>query len=110
MAALASGGFEFLEKSRDYAARYENWRWLIQQLGETLEDSVLVLQNTLDWAVQNEALLAIRSKGYLQRPLDQVSEGQQRALRYAGILAAPVLFILFGIVRWQVRRRRRPVL
>jgi len=110
MAALASGGFEFLEKSRDYAARYQNWRWRIQQLGETLEDSVLVLQNTLDWAVQNEALLAIRSKGYLQRPLDQVSEGQQRALRYAGILAAPVLFILFGIVRWQVRRRRRPVL
>lgn len=110
MGALASGGFEFLEKSRDYAARYQNWRWRIQQLGETLEDSVLMLQNTLDWAVQNEALLAIRSKGYVQRPLDQVSEGEQRALRYAGVLAAPLLFVGFGIVRWQVRRRRRPTL
>lgn len=110
MGALASGGFEFLEKSRDYAARYQNWRWRIQQLGDTLEDSVLMLQNTLDWAVQNEALLAIRSKGYVERPLDQVSEGQQRALRYAGVLAAPLLFIVFGVVRWQVRRRRRPTL
>jgi ABC-type uncharacterized transport system involved in gliding motility auxiliary subunit len=110
LAGLTSGGFEFIEKSRDYAARYQNWRWRIQQLGDTLEDSVLVLQNTLDWAVQNEALLAIRSKGYLQRPLDQISEGQRSALRYAGILTAPVLFVLFGIVRWQVRRRRRPVL
>lgn len=110
MSELAQGGFEFIEKSRDWAARYQNWRWRLQQLGETLEDSVLVLQNVLDWSVQNEALLAIRAKGDVRRPLAQVSEGEQRVLKYAGILAAPVLFLLFGFVRWQIRRRRRPTL
>ncbi len=108
LAQLSSGGMDFLEGLHLYMARYQNWRLRIQQLGRVLQDTVRFLPNVMDWAVQNEELVSIRSKGFIHRPLRQTTEGQRRALRYTGILAAPLLFSLFGLIRWQVRKRRKP--
>ena len=110
MSQLTGGGFDFIQDARKYVTRFQNWQERIQQLGDALQDTVAFLPNVLDWAVQNEALVSIRSKGSIQRPIVQVSEGAQRAIRYAGVLLAPLLFLGFGVVRWQIRRRRRPTL
>lgn len=68
--------------------------------------SVVFLQNLVDWLVQDEDLIAIRSKGGM-RPLEPIEEGEASFYKYGNILGIPLLFIAFGIVRWQMRRKRR---
>ena len=68
--------------------------------------SIVFLQNLIDWLVQDEDLIAIRSKGSI-RPLEPVDEATSIFYKYGNILGVPLLFIAFGAVRWQLRRRRR---
>lgn len=69
-------------------------------------DNLALVQNTVDWLSQDEGLIAIRSKAITARPLQEISPGARKAVKWANILAVPVAFILFGLVRWLARRRR----
>ena len=71
--------------------------------------SIVFLQNLIDWLVQDEDLIAIRSKGSI-RPLEPVDEATSIFYKYGNILGVPLLFVLFGVVRWQLRKRRRHAL
>ena len=110
LSQLAGQQFNFMESWEKYVARFLNWRTRIDQHREALGDTLHLLPNLLNWVVQNDVLNNIHSKGLIRRPLAQTSPGQQRLLRYAGLLSAPLLFLLFGVVRWQIRKRRKPVL
>lgn len=63
--------------------------------------------NLMDWLVLDEALLAIRARGLAAAPLEELDEGQRATIRYANVIGLPLAFILFGIVRWRMRERRR---
>jgi len=93
-----------------YDARIDNWGGRVYEVENTRQDTSIFLPNILDWAAQNEAVASLRAKGYVRRPLDEISDAQRSTLRLFGILLAPLLFLAFGIVRWQIRRRRRPTL
>ena len=108
MSQLAGQQFNFIEQWGTYVARFLNWRTRIDQHREALGETLDLLPNLLNWTVQNEVLNTVHAKGLIRRPLDQTTPGEQRLLRYAGLLAGPLLFVLFGIVRWQIRRRRKP--
>jgi len=71
--------------------------------------SVVLLQNLIDWLVQDEDLIAIRSKGNL-RPLEPLEPSQAALIKYVNILGVPLLFVIAGIVRWRLRRNVRHVL
>jgi ABC-type uncharacterized transport system involved in gliding motility auxiliary subunit len=107
MAQVAQGGVEFFAELQNYAARFRNWQARITQISELVQDNIRFLFNVLDWSIQNEALVEIRSKGYQSRPLEQLTEGKQSAIKYANILGVPLLFILFGAVRYAISRKRR---
>ncbi|MDF1562476.1 MAG: GldG family protein [Deltaproteobacteria bacterium] len=63
--------------------------------------------NLVDWLAQDDALLAVRSRGLSAAPLDKVSSGQRAAAKYLNILGLPLLFVGFGVVRWRLREARR---
>lgn len=63
--------------------------------------------NLIDWMVQDEALLAVRSRGFDNAPLDEISDLKRNTLKFLNILGLPVLFVGFGVVRWRLREARR---
>ena len=73
----------------------------------------LFFRNVVDWMSQDEDLISIRSKGILYNPFDKpVEDSQKNTIRIINVFTIPVLIIIFGIVRWQVRKsaRRRVML
>jgi len=87
--------------------RLENWKISLNQLRRVFGETIPMLFNMLDWAVQRAALAEIRAKNYAWRPIENVEEGSQRLVTYAAVGGLPVLFILFGVGYWQVRVMRR---
>ena len=68
-------------------------------------DNLAFFLNMVDWLSQDEALIAIRSKQVSPRPLKEISAGTKKLVKYGNTFGLPVLVILFGVVRWQIRRR-----
>jgi ABC-type uncharacterized transport system involved in gliding motility auxiliary subunit len=66
-----------------------------------------LLLNVMDWLVRDDALLAIRTRGLRAAPLADVADSTRRSVKYANILGAPVLCVLFGLMRWRRRESRR---
>jgi len=62
--------------------------------------------NTVDWLLQDEGLISIRSRGLGNRPLKEIDPVWQRLVAYANILLMPLLLIVAGLLHWRWRRRR----
>jgi ABC-type uncharacterized transport system involved in gliding motility auxiliary subunit len=69
--------------------------------------NLLFTMNLLDWMMQDETLAPIRAKGVAARPLAIGSDSTPTVVKYANVVGVPLLFILFGVARWQVRSARR---
>ena len=70
---------------------------------------VELFMNTLDWAVQDTALLKIRSGGNFNRTLPPMNVEQQKIIEYLNYAAAGALLTLLSALLWigKVARRRR---
>jgi len=66
--------------------------------------------NMVDWLAQDESLIHIRTREITARPLDETSESVKKVVKYANIFIPPLLVVLIGVIRWQLRRRRVPQL
>jgi ABC-type uncharacterized transport system involved in gliding motility auxiliary subunit len=67
-------------------------------------NSLQFMQNAVDWAVEDEDLLSIRSRGTYARLLEPLEKGRQsfwEVLNYAVVLVA--LVVIGGV--WTLRRR-----
>lgn len=82
-----------------------NGEFLVHQ-GRLQRSSVIFLQNLVDWLVADDDLIGIRSKGG-PRMLETVEPGRRTMLTYANVVGVPLLFILFGLVRFAMRRRKK---
>ena len=107
LGALTNGSFEVVEQFKGWAANLQNWEVRLGQIQHTLPDNIQFLFNVLDWSIQKEALVEIRSKQYQRRPLEQLEEDEQGLVKLAAIAGAPLLFILFGLLRYLARRSRK---
>ena len=68
-----------------------------------------LLMNTLDWSLQNDKLLQIRSRGHFNRPLPSMPRKGQAIIDYANSGMAVILLLLIGALnglRKRLRRRR----
>lgn len=63
--------------------------------------------NAMDWLAQDKTLTSVRNKSMTQRPITLASESTPMVLQAINIVAVPLFFILFGIVRWRLRSLRR---
>ncbi len=78
--------------------------------GQLPPGNLAFVLNIADWLGQDEALLAIRTKSIAPRALEPVSESLRPFIKYANILGPVVLVVLFGLIRWRIRRQRQIVL
>ncbi len=63
--------------------------------------------NVVDWLMADEALISIRSRDGGISPIEQVEDSTKLAVKWGNALGVPLVFILFGIMLWQLRRSRR---
>ena len=63
--------------------------------------------NMVDWLMQEDALLSIRSKSIAPRTLRDVSEGMRPVIKYSNMLGPLLIVVLFGLFRWRKRRTRQ---
>jgi ABC-2 type transport system permease protein len=66
--------------------------------------NVQFVENLVDRALLDEALAAIRSRGTAERPLREVERATKVAIEVANYAVPISLTILFGLVRWLLRR------
>lgn len=67
--------------------------------------NVGLLLNSVDWLLQDEDLIEIRSKQLRTRALAPLTPARQRNWTWVNILLPPLLVALAGIVAWRLRRR-----
>ncbi len=65
-----------------------------------------LLLDTVDWALRDDALAALRAKGWRPRPLAEAAAPRAAAITWANAAGVPALFCAAGLLRWRWRRRR----
>jgi gliding-associated putative ABC transporter substrate-binding component GldG len=79
---------------------------LAQRVDPTYANGFRALHNMVDWLIQDQDLVSIRSK-QVARPLEPVDNAKRLALKYGNLIGVPLALIVFGILYWSVRERRR---
>jgi gliding-associated putative ABC transporter substrate-binding component GldG len=59
--------------------------------------------NIVDYLADDAGLISIRSKDVAQPPLEQISDGTKKILKYGDLLVPPLLVIGYGLLRWRRR-------
>lgn len=67
-------------------------------------DNLTCVLNLIDWLVQDEKLVEIRSRQVTSRPLKEVADTTKKMVKYANIFIPPVVVIGFGLFRWRMRK------
>ena len=108
--ALAAEG----EEEEDTAAERPGGRLIVVGDGDFLEDrfvqqnpqNLSFAANAVDWLVQDEALISIRSKDRTPPALVFESDSGRGALKWTSLIGVPALFILLGFARVTGRTKR----
>jgi ABC-type uncharacterized transport system involved in gliding motility auxiliary subunit len=66
-----------------------------------------MLLNAVAWTTEDEALTPVRTKTMTARPIEIGSPGTVIALQLMNVVGVPLAFVVFGVVRWRIRRSRR---
>ena len=72
----------------------------------TAPENLTFTLNAVDWLVQDEALIGIRSKDRRPPPLMFTSSAQREGVKYGNLIGLPVAVAIAGLIRL-IRRRRR---
>lgn len=59
--------------------------------------------NIVDYLADDAGLITIRSKNVASPPLDQVSDGTKKVLKYLNLLGPPLIIVAYGLFRWRRR-------
>src|SRR5260370_7795803 len=67
-----------------------------------------LLLNVADWLLPDPSLLAMRSRGMSEPPIQaDLSTATRNAVKFGNILGVPLLLVLYGVVRWRMREGQR---
>lgn len=71
-------------------------------------DNLTMFQNLVDSLSLDEDLINIRSKTVSSRPIKEgLSDGAKAAVRYVNVLGLTIVVLLYGLIRYFLRRRSR---
>ena len=96
-----------------YVASVEEGRLLVVGSSALLDNEFIDGQNTvfvlnmLDWLSHDEALIALRSKGVTQRPLEPLNKAERTFFKVVWMFALPVLLLMLAGWRWLYLHKRR---
>ena len=77
--------------------------------GTMYQGSLALVQNTLDWALEDAGLVSIRSRGHFNRTLPPTSRETQTGFEYGNYLAVLAGLFIVGVLAFWSRKRRRLV-
>lgn len=77
--------------------------------GERYRNSLQLLQNAVDWAVEDLDLLGIRSEGAVTRLLLPIDDAAERSWEVINYVVVALLLAGVGVVWWMRRRGERPM-
>ena len=66
--------------------------------------------NAVDWFTWGKDLIGVRSRMVLDRTLPLLSEQQKNTIKFANLAGVPILLVLFGIIRFYIRKRKKTTL
>lgn len=69
------------------------------------QGSAVFFVNLIDWLVQDEDLIAIRSKGATFRLLKELPHGIKLLVKYINIFFMPICIVIYGVIRWRIRQQ-----
>jgi ABC-2 type transport system permease protein len=75
--------------------------------GTDYENTLQLLANTIDWALEDPALLTIRSRNYFNRTLPPLDAGQQQFWEYLNYALAIFLLGMMAVLQRGVARGRQ---
>lgn len=77
--------------------------------GTRYANSIQLIANLVDWAVEDQALLTIRGRGHFNRTLPPMDENAQRVWEYInyGVAVIAVFGVFVLQAAWRARHRRR---
>jgi ABC-type uncharacterized transport system involved in gliding motility auxiliary subunit len=71
-------------------------------------DNVNLMVNAIDWLSDDTGLIELRTKGVTSRPLDaQLEDSTKTLVKYLNFLLPIILIIIYGVIRFQVKRKFR---
>ncbi len=74
-------------------------------------DNVSLMSNAIDWLSDDTGLIELRTKGVTSRPLDaQLEDGTKTLVKYSNFLLPIILIILFGVIRFQYKKKIRNII
>ena len=71
------------------------------------EDNVNLMVNSIDWLSDDTGLISLRTKGVSSRPIKEMEDGKRTFLKWLNFLLPVLLVIIYGYVRFQMRRNQR---
>jgi ABC-2 type transport system permease protein len=74
------------------------------------KDNLTFFANVVDYLVDDAGLITIRSKEVATPPLDQVSDAVKKILKYGSLIVPPLIVLLYGMLRWRLRKLQRKAL
>ena len=79
-----------------------------QQAQKVQDDNINLMVNSIDWLSDDTGLIDLRTKGVSSRPIDATLQDSTKSfLKYLNFLLPLILIVLYGIFRFQNRRRIR---
>jgi gliding-associated putative ABC transporter substrate-binding component GldG len=79
-----------------------------QQAQQLQGDNVSFMSNAIDWLSDDTGLIELRTKGVTSRPLDaSLEDGTKTLLKYLNFLLPLILIMIYGVYRFQSRRKLR---
>ncbi len=101
-------------KNKAMQSNEKNWRLLVSGTSSFLWDFFLsgssqaLALNLVDWLLADEELLAMRNRALVDLPINSdLSDETKALLKYGNIFGAPLLLLLYGLVRRSLREKRR---
>ncbi len=79
----------------------------IQDQLQTNASNLIFFQNIVDWLTQDEGLITIRSRDITDRPLEEISSGWKKFVKYINIFGMPVIVLFFGLGHLFMRGTRK---
>jgi gliding-associated putative ABC transporter substrate-binding component GldG len=65
--------------------------------------NITFFANIIDYLADDAGLITIRSKNVATPPLDQISDGSKKMLKYTNLIGPPLIIIVYGLFRWRRR-------
>jgi len=71
-------------------------------------DNVSLMVNAIDWLSDDTGLIELRTKGVTSRPIDvQLEDGTKTLVKYINFLLPILLIVVYGIFRFNLKRKLR---